>query len=102
MDPERLKWITKKPTLDGWECRVDFASTPAGSFATLWAGGTCRRKRGYLWTHTETVALGEGRYSIHDLITHLSLAVEQDRPTSDAELTRSLCGEAWEQPELPW
>lgn len=102
MDNERLQWITKKPTLDAWECKVSFSETPAGTVATVWAGGTCRRKRGYLWTHSETVAVAPGRYTVHDLLTHLSMAVEQDRPINDRELTRALCGEAWEQPELPW
>lgn len=102
MNEDRIRWITKKPTLDSWECKVRFADTPSGPVATLWAAGRCDRKRGYLWTHDETVAIGPGRYTIHDLITHLSLAVEQDRPVTNVELTRALCGEAWEQPELPF
>lgn len=102
MDEERLRWITKPKTLDGWECRVTFNKTPEGVLAHLWAAGTCDRRRGYLWTHEEVCPVGGSRYSLHDLLTHLSMAVEQDRPTSNQELTRSLCGEAWEQPELPW
>lgn len=102
MDQDRLRWITNQATLDAWECKVEFADTPTGSVATVWAAGTCRRKRGYLWTHTETVAVASERYTLHDMLTHLSMAVEQDRPTSGESLTRALCGEAWEQPELPW
>lgn len=102
MDNDRLRWITRPPTLDSWEVRVEFAESPTGTYATLWAAGRCKRKRGHLWVHTETVGVEPDRYSLHDLITHLSMAVEQDRPTSNAALTRSLCGEAWEQPELPW
>lgn len=102
MDKNRLQWITSPKTLDGWECRVRFSDTPSGTIAHLWAAGTCDRRRGYLWTHEESVPVDGNRYSLHDLITHLSIAVEQDRPTSNAALTRSLVGEAWEQPELPW
>lgn len=102
MDEERTRWITRKATLDSWELRIDFAATPTGTYATLWAAGRCARKRGTLWTHTETVEVAPGRYSIHDLVTHLSLVCEQDRPTSNQALTRALCGAAWEQPELPW
>lgn len=102
MDNDRLRWITKPATLDRYEVRVEFAETPSGTFATVWAAGYCARKRGTLWTHTETVAVENGRYSVHDLVTHLSMVAEQDRPTTNAALTRGLCGAAWEQPELPW
>lgn len=102
MDNDRLQWITKKPCLDTWVCSVTFSDTPSGTLAHLFASGQCNRKRGNLWTHEETAPVAPGRYSIHDLVTHLSMAVEQDRPTNNRELTRALCGEAWEQPELPW
>lgn len=102
MDNDRLKWITKPATLDSFEIKVDLLNGPEGPYAVVWAAGSCKRKRGYLWTHTETVALASGRYSVHDLVTHLSMVAEQDRPTSNQALTRGLCGAAWEQPELPW
>lgn len=102
MDPTRLQWITKPPTLDAYEIKVTFADIPGQSVATVWAAGTCRRKRGYLWTHTEVVPVSDNRYTVHDLVTHLSMVAEQDRPTSDGALTRGLLGSAWEQPELPF
>lgn len=102
MDQERLRWITRQPTLDTWECRVTFSAGPTGVIATLWAAGRCNRKRGHLWTYEEAYEVGKDSYSLHDAITHLSLVCEQDRPTSRTSLDRSLVGEHWEQPELPW
>jgi len=102
MDEDRMRWITKPATLDAYEIKVTLADLPGQSIATVWAAGTCRRKRGYLWTHTEVIEVGNARYSLHDLVTHLSMVAEQDRPTSDAQLTRALLGSAWEQPELPF
>jgi hypothetical protein len=102
MDQDRLKWITRPATLDAYEIKVDLAETPTGTVATVWAAGTCKRKRGYLWTHTETFVLGDGRYGVHDVVTHISMVAEQDRPRTNQELTRGLIGSAWEQPELPF
>lgn len=102
MDQDRLRWITKPPTLDAYEIKVDLIDTPTGPMATVWAGGRCRRRRGWLWTHTETFALANGRYGVHDIVTHISMVAEQDRPTTNADLTRGLIGSAWEQPELPF
>lgn len=81
---------------------VRFAQTPSGVLATLYAEGRCDRKKTALWTYSETIEVFGGRYALSDLVTHLSLVVSQDRPTSDTALTRGLVGSAWEQPELPW
>ena len=102
MNPDRLRWITNPPTLDQFTFRVDLADSPTGTYATLWAEGRCRRKRGALWTYNETIGLEGGRYHLSDLVTHLSLVATQDRPTSEAALTRGLIGSAWDQPELPF
>jgi len=102
MDEERLRWITRRATLDRWTLTVEFIDTPEGVLASVWATGECKRKRGHLWTHAETVALEHERYTAHDLISHLSLVAAQDRPINNAQLTRGLCGAAWEQPELPF
>lgn len=102
MDEDRLRWITKPATLDYWTMQVTFSDVPGACVATVFVAGHCRRKRGAIWTHTETIECEGGRYSLHDLISHLSLAIEQDRPTTDRALTRAMVGEAWEQPELPW
>lgn len=102
MDQERLRWITPRPTLDDFEIRVSLAETPSGLLATVWAAGYCRRKRGTIWTHSETIAVETDRYAAGDLIHHLALCSLQDRPNSNAALTRALIGSAWDQPELPF
>lgn len=102
MDQDRLRWITKPPTLDHWSLNVRFAETPTGTLATVYAEGRCDRKRSSLWYHHETIPVEHGRYSLHDLITHLSMVVAQDRPTTNQALTRGMMGAAWEQPELPF
>lgn len=102
MNEDRLRWITRPATLDAWQMTVTFAETPTGTLATVWAAGSCARKRGALWTHTETIQVDPGHYNLHDLVTHLSMVVEQDRPTSNKALTEALCGTNWDQPELPF
>lgn len=102
MDKERLQWITRPATLDGWQVTVTYSETPSGTIATVWAAGSCSRKRGALWTHSETVAVDGDRYHASDLVHHLALVCDQDRPANDRQLTRALLGAAWDQPELPF
>ena len=79
-----------------------FSDTPSGTFAHLWAAGSCERKRGNLWVYEGDHHIGADTYSLHDALTHLSLVCEQDRPASRRALDQALSGEAWEQPELPF
>lgn len=102
MNEERLRWITRKPTLDQVRAVVDLADTPQGTIATVFIQGLCTRKRGSLWTYSETIQVDGGRYNLSDLVTHVMLVAGQDRPVSEQELTRGLVGSAWEQPELPF
>jgi hypothetical protein len=102
MDHERLRWITSPPTLDAYKIDVRFAETPQGTLATLYAEGRCDRRRGTLWTHTETIEVAPGRYTLNDLVTHISLVCSQDRPISNVGFTRAMTGACWEQPELPF
>ena len=102
MNEDRLRWITRPPTLDAFTIGARFAQTPTGLLITLHAAGACDRKRGAIWTYNETIGVDEGRYSAADLIHHLALVAIQDRPSTDLALTRGLCGSGWEQPELPF
>lgn len=102
MDRDRVQWITRPATLDRFSLTVTLADTPTGPIATLWAAGQCNRKRGNLWVYDETCPAEGGRYSLVDLVTHLTLVAVQDRPTSNKALTQGLVGSAWEQPELPF
>lgn len=97
-----MQWITKPATLDHYDIKVELTEIAGETFATLWVGGRCRRKRGYLWTKTEAFRLDEGAYTIHDAVMHISMAAEQDRPVTQAQLERALLGANYEQEEFPF
>lgn len=102
MDQDRLRWITSPKTLDSWQVKVTTCRTPSGPMGTLWVAGSCDRKRGYLWTYTETFPLVDGSYALSDALLHVELVCEQDRPASQVEFERAMIGANWEQPELPF
>lgn len=102
MDQERLQWITKRPTLDGYTVRVDFADTPSGAMPSVYVEGRCNRKRFALWRHSEFLPEQGGGYTLSDFMCHLALALSVDRPTTQAAFERSMVGESWDQPELPF
>ena len=97
-----MKWITKQATLDVVTVRWEYASTPAGLVATVYVEGRCTRKRGTLWTHTETLAVHDTGYGLSDLLCHLGMALSQDRPARQQHFEASMVGQHWEQPELPF
>lgn len=102
MDQERLQWMTKKNTLTSWEFKVEVSKTPSGPVATLWAGGRCNKRRGYLWTHTETLPVRHADYGLSDLVMHIEMVCEQEAPATQEVFERAMVGDHWEQPTLPF
>lgn len=97
-----MKWITRPATLDVVNVRWEYADTPTGLVATVHVEGRCLRKRGTLWTHTETLAALDTGYGLSDLMCHLAMALTCDRPARQQHFERSMVGESWDQPELPF
>lgn len=102
MNQDRLRWITRPPTLDRWEMGVRYSKTPTGMVGVLTVMGYCDRKRGALWSYSETHACSGTDYGLSDAILHLALVLEQDLPATEAALQASLIGQNWVQPELPF
>lgn len=102
MDPDRLKWITRPATLDRWEVRIVYLSHGPQRVAEATFTGWCNRKRNRLWTHTEVGNPESGDYQLHDLMMHVTLVCEQDKPVNQQQFERAMIGQHWEQPELPF
>lgn len=102
MNEDRLRWITRKPTLDAWEVTIDYLETPGEPMATVLVRARCKRKRGYLWTHTEIVPRSRSDYALHDFLCHIALVIDTEGPTTKQEFEAAMIGNVWEQPELPF
>lgn len=97
MEEERIRWITRPPSLDRFEVGVRFAATPAGVVATYTASGHCDRKRGALWIYSDSCPTGPGVYDLGDHLFTLGNALGEVRPVNKDEVERALTGQYWEQ-----
>lgn len=95
-------FITRPPTLDRWELVRTQQVTDWTHWVTITITGWCERKRRPLWQHSEEVDIICEPNKVADIVHHLTLVCEQDRPTTNVELRRGLLGEYWDQPELPF
>lgn len=70
--------------------------------ATVTVTGGAETKRTSLWSYAETMTGSRQVLAVPDVVHHVTVAVHQDRPTSQDALRRSLMGGiTWEKPELP-
>lgn len=102
MDEDRLRWITRKPNVTGWEVSIDYAEVPGESLATVLVRAKCNRKRGWLWSYSEALPRKESDYALHDFLCHIALVIDAERPTTKEAFEQAMRGETWEQPALPF
>lgn len=102
MNEDRLRWITRKATLDAWDVVIDYLETPGEPAAMVMVRARCKRKRGYLWTHNELVPRSRSDYALNDFLCHVALVIEAEAPTTKEEFDRAMVGATWTQDELPF
>lgn len=94
MNNERIRWITQPPTADRWT--VSVAPTGTAGAVEGWVVMLtvyCDRKRGALYTHTETYDPDALVYSAVDYAHHVHLVMSQARPASKERFLGAMMGE---------